>query len=409
MDERALDFVKKSKLHFEQQSAEYASFRPRFVFDELKKERRLSILHGLRGSGKTTLLFQLYLASPQKQRIYMHAQEIALVGIPLLDVVEAAAYLFGNDARLFIDEINPLEKWADAIKIAYDKYPNMRFCISGSSSINLLDSKAILARRAGYMQINPLSFREYIWLRYGIMLEPLKLGDDPLTACIRYDLYLGEKMPKRNMVDLFSEYVENNLAYLLGDDGGSLMDLVQKAIFHDIFKTGKFDSSTLGKFERLILLLSASNQVTYDNISKDLGVAKSQVSLMLDFLERAGLVVRVFPAIGGKAASRKEWKYFFTVPQVRKLYAQNLQVPPSRTEGYMLEDIFASNFNGIFFDDVDFVWGEWILELGSYSKGVSQLKEMNTKKKRAVLYKGVDIRKEEGVLKIPLHIFFCVN
>ncbi len=405
MDSKVPDFIKRSRLHYEQASESYSKYISRI---KNAGSSRLSILYGLRGAGKTTALFKQYLKGDEKKRLYLDAEEMALLRIPLLDSIDSAVALFGPDLFIFIDEMSTVPGWASAIKVAYDKHPRLRMMLSGSSAINMLDSKEHLARRAIYLHLRPLTLREYVRMAHGIELEKFDFGSDALHNAMRYDIYLHEKLKGMDLTALWSEYLLHNLPYLLENPQETLRDLVEKAIFFDIAKTSRFESATLSKFERLILLLSVSNKVSYDGISKDLGVSKSIVEPMLLALEQADIIRRVYPFQSGKSGARKEWKYYFMVPAIRKLYASSLSIPEHEIRGNMLEDIFAANFEPIFFSDMDFVYSGMAIEAGSRSKGLKQARRsvIPSRFKRIVVYNGPEVSQTDGILKLPNYVFF---
>jgi predicted AAA+ superfamily ATPase len=399
------EFIKRAKIQYEETAHTYEQYRARSIKIE---NSRLHIIYGLRGVGKTTIMFQRYLKEPTNKRIYIHAQEIELLRLNLLEVIEEAVSIFGQDMHIFIDEINSIEAWFEHIKIAYDKFSKIKMMLSGSSSINLLDSKKELARRAVYTKIEPLSFREYVDLVHKIELERFDFKKQDLHSAIRYDIYLNEKLKDIGVNKIWKQYISCNLPYLFQTQTQTLKDLVEKAIVFDIAKSKRFESNTLAKFERLVVLLSASNKITYDNISKDLAISKSLVEPMLDALEQSGIVKRVYPYISGKAVARKERKYYFTVPAIRKLYASNLPIAEHEISGYMLEDIFASNFDPIYFSDIDFVYSNMMIEIGSKSKGIKQMRKSKilSNLKKIVIYDKKEILENDKILRVPNYVFF---
>ncbi|MCD6227114.1 ATP-binding protein [Candidatus Micrarchaeota archaeon] len=401
----AVEFVKYSKIGYEKTSKDYVEYKKRFFYDMFNK--RLNIMYGIRGSGKTTIMFQKYNESDESKRVYIHGEEISTVKLPLLSVLKAVQYLFGDDAIVFIDEINAYPNWWDEIKVAYDKYTKMKFYITGSSSLNIKESKQKLARRANYVHLPPLLFREYIFIRTGVKLERFNPGEDLLRSAMRYDIYIHDKVS--NLLNIVDDYINNNLPYLFDNSPKTLKDLVEKVIYSDIAKSRNLETYTLNKFERMILLLSASNKINYTVLSNDLGVSKSMVGSMLNLLERGEIIKRVLPYKMGKSSARKEWKYYFIVPSIRKEYADMMLIPESETVGNMTEDIFASNFTNVYFlDNIDFVWKDYLIEIGSKKKGFQQFNNIKTKFKKIIVYKGLDISEKDGVYKLPFYIFYSI-
>lgn len=401
-----LDFVNKSKVDYDKNALNYEKLKKRLTLSALPSSRLL-ILHGLRGVGKTTALFQFYLEKSKDRRIYFHAQEIELLKLSLLEVIETAVYLFGENLTIFIDEISNLKNWPQQVKVAYDKFFKVNFLITGSSAVDLLKSKEVLARRAYYVKVNPLTFREYVHLKHGVLLDIFTPGKDLLKSAVLYDIYIKEKLNSFNLVDLVKEYTESNLPYLFENPKETLLDLVEKALFYDIAKAINLETQTIPKLERLVLILSASNKVTYENIAKDLEISKSLVSLLLNSLEQTGLIRRVYPYKAGKSIARKEWKYYFTVPMIRKLYAEKILVPASTINGNMLEDIFASNFEDIYFSEIDFVYKETLVEIGSANKAVTQMKKTDLKLPKIIAYNGLKVEQSGEITKIQLYIYLA--
>ena len=405
----ALDFVKRSKIEYERTAENYTGYRKRFFYDRLN--HRLNILYGIRGSGKTTLMFQKYNELDEEKRVYLHGEEIRTVRLSLLEVLKAVRYLFGNDAEVFIDEINTYPNWWEEIKIAYDKYPKMRFYLTGSSSLNMLESKQKLARKGNYIHLPPLSFREYIYLKTGGKLQKFTPGEDLLRSTMRYDLYIQEKIP--HVFEIVEEYINNNLPYLFENEHQTLKDLVEKVIYSDIAKSRNLETNTLNRFERMVLILSTSTKINYSVLSNDLGVSKSMVGSMLDLLERSEIIKRVLPYRSGKSSVRKEWKYYFNVPSIRKVFADIILTPEDEVSGNMTEDIFVSNFQDVYFlDPIDFVWRDYLIEIGSKKKDISQFekidKRLRSRFRKVIVHKGVDISESKGVYKIPFYVFYSM-
>lgn len=396
------EYIKKNKLSYDNTSLSFSNYKKRFIYDKIVN--RLNIIYGLRGTGKTTILFQKYIET-KNPKIYYNSDELKILKLNLLKLIEKTIYLFGDNTEIFIDEINSIEGWADVIKIAYDKFPQSKFYITGSSAINLVESKKQLARRAVYYELKPLSFREFIYINEGIKLEKLSSLID--KNIILYDIYLKEKLQNKNLIDYFSEYTKNNLTYLLENPSGTLQDMVERIIYQDIANSkNNILTNTLTNYERLILILSQSTSTNYENISKDLGISKSQVKEMLTTLESSGLIFRVYPYKKGRAGIRKQWKYYFTVPAIRIHYANKLSINDSDLQGYVNEDIFVSNFREVYYSNVDFVWKKFLIEIGNTNKDFSQFKGEKLNYKKIIVYNGYRMEFHNDDLKIPSYLWY---
>ncbi|MDI9644725.1 MAG: AAA family ATPase, partial [Candidatus Verstraetearchaeota archaeon] len=108
-------------------------------------ERQILIVAGLRRTGKTTLMYQVIeslLETEDPKRLLYFSFEDAESGPRevlehyekevLKKPLEEAGRIY-----VFLDEIQYAGGWAAAVKQFYDLYPNLKFFVSGSSSLLL--------------------------------------------------------------------------------------------------------------------------------------------------------------------------------------------------------------------------------------------------------------------------------
>ena len=148
------------------------------LFDELKgflEDRQIILLYGLRRVGKTTLMYQLvdHLLTKGIQSdviLYFSFDESSGDIRDVLKSFEAKVLRkpFEELQRVYIffDEIQKVDDWDNKLKIFYDLHPNLKFFICGSASLNLRKRGGEnLAGRTYMFHLEPLSFREYLYLR----------------------------------------------------------------------------------------------------------------------------------------------------------------------------------------------------------------------------------------------------
>ena len=80
---------------------------------------------------------------------------------------------------LFLDEIHKYENWAQEIKNIYDDFPELNVVFTGSSMLQINNSKADLSRRVAYYNMYGMSFREYINFGHNKNIPPISLNDIP--------------------------------------------------------------------------------------------------------------------------------------------------------------------------------------------------------------------------------------
>ena len=135
--------------------------------------RQIILLFGLRRAGKTTLMYQMmsYLLNDNKEQaykiLYFSFDEQKYEPDEILNMYKSEILKQSLDIDetiyFFIDEIQKLNDWANKIKLIYDRYPNIKMIIAGSSNLLLQsNSKESLAGRFFEFYIEPLHFDEYI-------------------------------------------------------------------------------------------------------------------------------------------------------------------------------------------------------------------------------------------------------
>ena len=75
----------------------------------------------------------------------------------LIDFVEKFVQRGGT--HLFLDEVHKYPNWSQTIKNIYDDYPELNLVFTGSSLLEILNSRADLSRRALVYEMQGLSFR----------------------------------------------------------------------------------------------------------------------------------------------------------------------------------------------------------------------------------------------------------
>ena len=142
-------------------------------------DERAIMLFGSRGSGKTTLFLQ-HLKDNYKneEALYVTLDDIYFRQHTLLDT--ARTFAQNNGKILLLDEVHKYPEWSREVKNIYDFMPELKMLITGSSILELEKSGADLSRRVLNFHLPELSFREFMGIKYKIVL-PKYTFDEIIT------------------------------------------------------------------------------------------------------------------------------------------------------------------------------------------------------------------------------------
>jgi len=127
------------------------------------------VITGLRRVGKTTLLRQLFehLNTETSNNIHFFSfdrKETRSVEF-LEQLLEYLCKIGGDDKKktfIFLDEIQYITDWQGTIKHYIDFYPDIKFVITGSSSLFIKKKMSdSLAGRTYELYVHPLNYNEY--------------------------------------------------------------------------------------------------------------------------------------------------------------------------------------------------------------------------------------------------------
>ena len=295
---------------------EFALPYKRKLFQEILKyldTRQIIGVVGLRRVGKSTLFYQIIdflikKGTSPESIIYFSFDESRDDIREILKVYEEniAKKRIGNErVFVFLDEIQKLEDWQNKIKAMYDLYPNIKFFISGSASINiLLPAKESLAGRIFYFDLDLLSFQEFLELRkknVKKIMENINLWKRELR--IEMNEYLLKPFPE--IVDFPDEMAKKYLKE----------SIVEKVILKDL--SGLFEVREIEAIEKIIAVIGSEPGLimNLEDMSKDFGIGRQALSNYLYYLQCCFLIRQLKNFRGSfKAASRKLKKYYLLHP-----------------------------------------------------------------------------------------------
>lgn len=302
--------IEKHNFHW-QEGFRYDFPITRELFHTLVKEtgsKQIISLRGLRRTGKTTILKQLidYLILVHKVKrehilLYSFDEEQP----PLDSLLKEYEAKIGQEilkiphqVYIFFDEIQKLPNWQNQVKFFYDSYKNLKFFVSGSSSLFIRkQAQESLAGRMYDFILPPLSFKEFLIFRgkEELLKKPELLSEHIQTEFLTYQ--------KRQFPEIINETEEKAGQYV--------QTILEKIIYQDIPKVFPIAQEDL---LLKILKIVASNPgmlSDYESLSKELGISRITLSNYFFYLEESFLIKKLYNFSANLLTSEKKMKKFY--------------------------------------------------------------------------------------------------
>lgn len=314
-------------------------------------KKQIGEITGLRRLGKTILMFQL-INHLLENRInpfnifYFSFDENQLSIDELINNYYTQANTNYRKEKIFIflDEIQKLNNFQNQIKIYYDLYPNIKFFISGSTSLFIRKkTQESLAGRTVSFVIKPLSFPEYLKF-----VEKEEILDKPI-------LYQAE-LDKEFIIYLQSQFIETIRMSSVEEKKYYLNSILKKVIFEDLPTIFNFDNPQI--LYQIAQYIGQNPGVVINNLhlAQELKISNKTVALYLSYLEDSLLIKKLYNFSRNLITSqRKLKKYYLASPSL------SLSIIDFVDQGKIFENYFISLTDWLYFyrdplkHEVDFV------------------------------------------------------
>ncbi len=361
--------IELSNLYF---SLPTPSFK-RYLFTQIDFESKLIGILGQRGVGKTTLIRQIaqHYDLETNKMLYISADNIKRS----LSEIAIDFTAFGGKL-LIIDEIHKANDFALELKTIYD-FVDIKVVFSGSSALELENSKIDLSRRALFYELSSLSFREFLAIKFNVVLDPI-----PLEDMLHNHQSIAMQMKKEfKPLEYFSYYqaygaypffTEGELGYNL-----RLNEIMNIILDSEVASIYNVDSDKINTIRKLLHLLCSSvpMELNIQNLAKSAEVSRNTLYSYLYYLKKANLI----EIIGGNYKNKK------LLNKPDKIYLDNINLYnilcSNYNKGSLRESFFVSQIKidhtvkyankGDFEVDDTFTF-----EIGGKNKGFEQIKDI---------------------------------
>ncbi len=367
---------------YEVQSRLLGHIRTSFVRSldkEINWDSRLVSLKGARGTGKTTLFLQHIknMSEPLRAKsLYASLDFIWFSRHSLYDLADS--FYKSGGLYLFLDEVHKYPFWAQEIKNIYDSFPALHIAFTGSSLLEILNSRSDLSRRALSYTLNGLSFREFVNLRTCNEFSAVTL-DDILT---RHTQIANDIVANIKPLQFFDEYlrigfypyfIEGEQEYPL-----RLQETANMILEVELPMLRNVNTAFIPRLKQLLAIIAESVPFipNITKIASLIGIGRETLMQYLAYFDEACLTRSLYKKSRGISALQKP----------DKLYLENTNLMyvlgGSNTNGGNVRETFAANqlscTHTINYTDAgDFlVDGTYTVEVGGQNKTRSQIKDV---------------------------------
>lgn len=327
-------------------------------FEILKKEletSRINIIVGPRRVGKSILVKQLIghllqdAVNPRNILYYsLDDPSLAVYSDEVLkDLLDYFLENIAVEGRkyVFFDEIHLFREWYKWLKSFFDRKKDIKFVVTGSSSLHLQREANIYLRgRTSEIELFPLDFYEFLKFS-GI--NTVKIGFADLLKLDEFEI----RKIQHKLRNYFNEYltvggfpewfeIKNQPNPKLRWFTTLVEDIPKKAIFEDIATI--FEIRNAKVLEQILAFIVAhqSQVLSYETIND---VAKLDRSTLINYIEflKSSLLVAEIPKFAGIKEQMKAKKKYLVIDQgLRNAILKDYEVKEENI-GFVLENVIG--------------------------------------------------------------------
>lgn len=310
-----------------------------FIHD-INWNARLIGIKGARGVGKTTLLLQymkLNYSDNWQESLYVSLDSFSFRGKSLIGLADE--FVLNGGKYLFLDEVHKYDNWAQELKNIYDDHAELKVVFTGSSLLEILNSRADLSRRAIVYHMQGLSFREYLEMETSQKFDTFTL-EDILTNHIKIANLINSKIkPFR----YFDSYLKQGYYPFYKEDKDlyeqRLEEVISMMLEIELPLLRGVDIGLVSKIKQVLAIISESVPFTPNvtHLSQKMTVHRTTLMTYLHYLEEVGLTTNL----------QKEAKGSVKLQKPAKIYLENTNLmfvlsPSNANIGNARETFFAN-------------------------------------------------------------------
>jgi len=285
----------------------------RSFMQEVNWNARLIGIKGARGVGKTTLLLQYLKINFTDNRaltLYVSLDSFAFRGKTLLGLADE--FVRNGGKHLFLDEVHKYPNWAQELKNIYDDYSELQIVFTGSSLLEILNSRADLSRRVVIYHMQGLSFREFIMLETGIFFTPLSM-----ESILKDHLHLaGLINAKIKVFPHFEKYLKQGYYPFYREEldlyEHRVEEVINMMLEIELPLLRRMDIGLVPKIKQLLVIISESVPFVPNivNLSQKIEIHRTTLMSYLFYLQELGLTYHLLKEARGSVRLQKPAKIY---------------------------------------------------------------------------------------------------
>ena len=378
LSENMIKLLENAKRLYQLKKSQSLPEYKRYIFtDLLNSTAKLTSIYGSRGIGKTTLLMQLLNSSEftSSSKLYISCDHSMFQGVSLFDFVDEFSKRGGE--IICIDEVHEAVNFEQELKSIYD-FLDVKVYFTGSSALHL--TSADFARRYSMYHLYPLSFKEYLELKFDIVLksysfeEMLKNHEDIVNEIL-------SSLTNKKILMHYDEFLKVGAYPFYFEDKTKYVDRINETIntiLHiDLSKIFSIQPDKIDTLKKLLLAICVSKplEFTVESLAKKVGITKTTLYKYIEYLGDAELINHITHEGKRFAAIRKADKLYLANTNLFEALCVNQEV------GTLRETYFVSNISTHhklhYLDRGDFLVDEkYTVEIGGKNKSFAQIKDI---------------------------------
>ena len=347
----------------------------RFLTNKIPWDQKLIGISGARGSGKTVLLLQRLkkMLAEGKNALFVSLDDIYFSENKLVYFAEDFAKDGGD--YLFLDEVHKYKNWSQELKNIYDSVLGLKVVFTSSSALEIHKGSHDLSRRALIFNLRGLSFREFIELKYQIIIPSATLEQIIINPAEK----VMEINNKIKIFPYFKEYlatgyypffIDMELNYLK-----QLSITINTVLEIDLPAIHNIDFNSIIKLKKLISIISqiAPYKPNVEKLAKQVETTRPTLLKYLYYLDKAQIIQWLGSDTFGINYLNKPDKIFLGNTNIAYAFSEDKTNVGNIRETFFLSQLLQ-NHKVTYPKQGDFlVDGKYLFEVGGKNKTQKQI------------------------------------